>query len=396
MSTKQEEHESNTINTVPSSESESVVDESKSHDENQKDTITSSTSSDEQEAPAEQSEAPAEQSEAPAEQSEAPASSKSTSDENEGSEKEEIEAETEESNTDTEVEVKEEEDDDDEADEIDEEEQRKRDEKKAWRKAVEALVDEITEKLEEPNILLTRDVIRYIGIEKAREYFEKTLQIEEEGGVIVTKGYRRRTPGGIFYWLVKEDMTKEEIRRLFPLPKRPVNKAKRNAARKARKIRKQQALLKEMQEAWDTRADVIKDVIKSKNYGKAASIKVTMIGRPSKIIKQKGFVMTTMRGPDRWPSLPKELPNLEASKLVYLVYIGNKQWKRVAKRIKNPEDVLIIEGYLGYEKALKKMVIFAQMVTTKLIQQERREKQRKEAEEKKAAEAKAQAQAKKA
>jgi len=149
--------------------------------------------------------------------------------------------------------------------------------------------------------------------------------------------------------------------------------------------------LKEMSEAWGSRADVIKDVIKSKNYGKASSIKVTMIGRPGKIVKQRLFVMTTMRGPQRAPSLPKELPDLEPSKLVYLVYIGNKQWKRVAKRIKNPEDILIIEGYLGYEKALKKMVIFAQMVTTKLIQQERREKQRLEAEKKKAAEEKAQA-----
>lgn len=358
MSTMQEEHESNPVNIAPSSDNQTVVNESMSPNEAQE---GATEEQEENVATDEQQES--------SEKGAALASSDSTSDENGASEGAQVETEE----SDTEIEVDEEEDD----------------EETILRKTANALVDEITEKLEEPNLFLTRDVVYTIGINKCREYLARTLKIEEEGGMILPKGNRRRTPGGIFFWLVKEDLTKEQIRQLFPLPKRPVDKAKRNAARKARKIRKHAELLKEMTEAWASRADVVKDIIKSRNYGKAASIKVTMIGRPGKIIKQKGFVMTTMRGPGRSPSLPKELPDLEASKLVYLVYIGNKQWKRVARAIRNPEDILIIEGYLGYEKALKKMVIFAQMVTTKIIQQERREKQRLEAEKKKAREAKA-------
>ena len=371
MSTIEEKHESNTSATASSSE-EQVTEET--HQAAEENTTASMTSSDEQKEASEPSEVSAEAStedagaEASTEEVTAEATAEATA---EGAEAEETDAKAEENDEDTEIEVEEE-----------------LDEKTKYKRAVEALVDEITEKLEEPNIRLTRTVVYTIGIEKCREYLERTIAIEEEGGVIITRGNRRRTPGGIFYWLVKEDLTPKEIRTLFPLPKRPVDKAKRNAARKARKIRKREELIKEVAESWGSRAEVIKEVIKSKNYGKAKTIKVTMIGRPGKIIKQKGFMMTTMRSPDRSPSLPKELPSVEPSKLVYLVYIGNKQWKRVAKRIKNPEDTLIVEGYLGYEKALKKMVIFGQMVTTIHIQQERREKQRQEAEKKKAAEEK--------
>ncbi len=368
MSTMQEEHESNPVNMASSSDNEARINQNVAPNEAQ------------DEATEEQKESitPDKQQES-SEELVSPTSSEAVAEKSEGEEEEndsdsEVEAEEEEDDSDSEVEVEEEEDD----------------EETIFRRKADALVDEIVEKLEEPNIFLTRDVVYTIGIDECREYLERTLKIEEEGGVVLSRGNRRRTPGGIFFWLVKEDLTKEQIRKLFPLPKRPVDKAKRNAARKARKIRKQAELLKEMTEAWASRGEVVKDIIKSKNYGKAGSIKVTMIGRPGKIIKQKGFIMTTMRGPGRSPSLPKELPDLEPSKLLYLVYVGNKQWKRVAKAIRNPEDILIIEGYLGYEKALKKMVIYSQMVTTKLIQEERREKQRLESEKKKALEAKAQ------
>lgn len=358
MSTMQEEHESNPVNMESSSDNQTKINENMSSNEVQ------------EEATEEQEEDVVTDEQQESSKKEALlASSDSTSDENGASEG----AQVEEEESDSEIEVEEEEDD----------------EETIFRRTADALVDEIVEKLEEPNIFLTRDVVYTIGIDECREYLARTLKIEEEGGMILSKGNRRRTPGGIFFWLVKEDLTKEQIRKLFPLPKRPVDKAKRNAARKARKIRKQAELLKEMTEAWASRGEVVKDIIKSKNYGKAGSIKVTMIGRPGKIIKQKGFIMTTMRGPGRSPSLPKELPDLEPSKLLYLVYVGDKQWKRVARAIRNPEDILIIEGYLGYEKALKKMVIFSQMVTTKLIQEERREKQRLESEKKKALEAKA-------
>ncbi|MGB0383669.1 MAG: hypothetical protein ACPGWR_02505, partial [Ardenticatenaceae bacterium] len=274
-----------------------------------------------------------------------------------------------------------------------EEEAAERRKKAEARRKREALVQEITEKLEEPNITLTRNVVKYMGMEKCQQYLEKAIEMEAEGGDIIKSGDRRRTPGGIFYWLVKQELTLEELKTLFPYPQRPIDKERRKASRKKRKKHKKIELLAQVAESWESRAEAIKEVLVSKKFGQATSIKVTMIGRPGKIRKQRGFVMTTMRGPERAPSLPAELPKAPASKLVYLVYIGNKQWKRVAKRITNPEDILIIEGYLSYDKALKKMTVFGQMVTTKLIQQERRKAQKDEAEKKKAEEAKAQAQA---
>lgn len=56
-----------------------------------------------------------------------------------------------------------------------------------------------------------------IGKEKAIHFFQKTRKIEEDGGMMIMNGSRRRTTGGIYFWLVKNDkhIPQEKIREIF-------------------------------------------------------------------------------------------------------------------------------------------------------------------------------------
>jgi len=115
-------------------------------------------------------------------------------------------------------------------------------------------------------------------------------------------------------------------------------------------------------------------------------MKVTVIGRPGKIRAHGPFMITTMRDSQKARPLPKGVPPMPESKLLYLLYIAKKHWKKVSDYLENPDDALIVEGFLNYDKEMKRMAIFAQSATTKVIERERREKQKAEAAAKLAAE----------
>lgn len=116
-------------------------------------------------------------------------------------------------------------------------------------------------------------------------------------------------------------------------------------------------------------------------------MKVTVIGRPGKIRAHGTFMVTTMRGSQKAPPLPKGVPPMPESKLLFLLYIAKKHWKKVVDYLENPDDALIIEGFLNYDKEMKRMAIFTQSATTKFIERERREQQKAEAAAKAAEEA---------
>lgn len=56
-----------------------------------------------------------------------------------------------------------------------------------------------------------------LGKEQAINFFQKTKKIEEEGGMLIMNGSRRRTPGGIYLFLVKHDdhIPQPKIREIF-------------------------------------------------------------------------------------------------------------------------------------------------------------------------------------
>src|SRR5436305_14759982 len=74
----------------------------------------------------------------------------------------------------------------------------------------------LAEILQEPKVPLLRQVLRTFGPERTVAVLTDTLQCEAQGGMLTKDGSRRRTPGGVFFQLVKERATPQEHRRLLP------------------------------------------------------------------------------------------------------------------------------------------------------------------------------------
>lgn len=73
---------------------------------------------------------------------------------------------------------------------------------------------DIAEKLEEEKSDLIIRVVAVIGKEASLNLFKITQKIEREGGMLTMNKFRRRTPGGIFLFLLKSsDKIDEELKK---------------------------------------------------------------------------------------------------------------------------------------------------------------------------------------
>lgn len=194
---------------------------------------------------------------------------------------------------------------------------------------------EIAQALDERRTDLVNAVITTLGLERARAFLEETRRMEAAGGMVTKNEQRRRTPGGVFFQLIKDQVTKEERKAIFALEQKKKKKKKRNVA----KLSEQRPLM-----TWEEAKQLIAQALKT--TGEARTVKVTLIGRPLKVIQQKDCVVVSLKG--REPkTLPKGLPPVpEGSAITWAVFIVTKQWNRVKESIEaNENDQLIIEGY---------------------------------------------------
>ncbi|XP_050499294.1 phosphorylated adapter RNA export protein [Diabrotica virgifera virgifera] len=83
--------------------------------------------------------------------------------------------------------------------------------------AAEEIASEIASKLNEEKQELILSVINVMGKQKAIEFYEETQKVEEEGGMLIMNKTRRRTPGGVFLFLVRHDyhITLDQKNRIF-------------------------------------------------------------------------------------------------------------------------------------------------------------------------------------
>lgn len=197
-------------------------------------------------------------------------------------------------------------------------------------------VQEIAQALAESRLDLVNAVVVTLGLERAQAFLQQALAVETAGGMFTKNDERRRTPGGVFFQLIKEQITKEERKAIFQQEQKKKKKKKSNAAAKPKPVA--------VPMTWEEAKQLIAQVIKTP--GEARTVKVTLIGRPLKIIPQKDCVVVSLKG--REPkTLPKGLPAVpEGSAITWAVFIVNKQWNRVKESIEaNENDALIVEGY---------------------------------------------------
>lgn len=216
---------------------------------------------------------------------------------------------------------------------------------------------EIAKQLNEPNTELIGKIVNAIGIERVSEYLQKTLTIEAEGGMMTRDGERQRTPGGVFFYVVKDNLSKAEQKQIFP--KMPGTQPKKKVI---------QAV------SWEDAQKIA--VAINQTPGKGATVKLTLVGRPKKVAKAgEGAVVVSLQGKPPG-ALPKGLPVPPETGITWAVFIVNKQWNKVKDSMsQNANDSLIVEGYPLVDKNGVGIVL-ATNVKSKLMEIAAREEQK--------------------
>lgn len=203
--------------------------------------------------------------------------------------------------------------------------------------------------------------VHVLGVETALALLQETQDKEAAGGIMLPDGSRRRTPGGVYFLLVKQATSAGQQQQIFghvvgtPRGERVVPQTPPQAPPAPPMF------------SWSERHPILQEADKEK--GEIRTVKITLIGRPKTVVERgQCFVMSMQQGPTI-PSLPKGLPlppKVEAT--IYTVYIASKQWRKVTEALKDQADVLIVEGWPMMDTKEGRIAVFANSVTTKNLQ----------------------------
>ena len=176
--------------------------------------------------------------------------------------------------------------------------------------------------------------------------------------MLTVRGNRRRTAGGVFLFLAREGMNREQEHAVFgdqpggPTPPKP--KLEPPTAEQVRAL--------------------LAMAVKVPPPQKGPSVmKATVIGRPKQIKKLSSCVMVVL-GQKAPPVMPTGLPPIpDTSTATIAVFIAEKQWANVEKALRtDPKDELIAEGYPINDPKHQLTGFWAQSCTTKGIQKAKR------------------------
>lgn len=212
-------------------------------------------------------------------------------------------------------------------------------------------------------------IIHLKGIASAEELLRETHAIEAAGGMFLEREQRRRTPGGVFFQLVKGRVTSRERYLIFE-----ARKQKQQGSKRAPRL--QEPPTAQIQPTVEPlTVEALPEVLQTltQDYGKASTVKITVIGRPAQVVERSEVMIFGLVN-DKSPSLPKGLPAPPAQ-TKYPVLVTKKQWSKVAEAIKAEDDALIIEGYPVYEPRHAGITVYALSVTTKQLPQAKRQGQ---------------------
>jgi hypothetical protein len=205
---------------------------------------------------------------------------------------------------------------------------------------------------------LVRGVVEQCGVDFAREILRDTETVMAAGGMLTAAADRLRTKGGVFFYLARGRMTTEQRQAVFP-PR---------TVRNRRKDQPDQSTFLVFN--WDARQSVLAPLLA--HPGEVRSVKITLIGRPGQIETRQDLIITTMSHSAGSPTLPRGVPAPPETPTLYTVYIGSKQWQKIASALDDPEDMLIIEGLCAFDPELQAVAVYANRVTSKATEATKR------------------------
>lgn len=207
-----------------------------------------------------------------------------------------------------------------------------------------------------------RLVVTHLGAEFAERMLARTQEIEAAGGLPTNDGHRRRTPGGVYLHLVREAISDDQRRVVFPYGTKggpPPAPAKPPMP-------------------WEERLVAFAEA--SRQPGEARNVKILITGRPG-TPALRGSTVVLALDDKTLPALPRELVPPSASPPTrYVIHIAERHWRRVEDALRNPEDTLVVEGHCVLDAGTQAIAVYATNVTTKLLQRAEHERQQRKQE----------------
>jgi hypothetical protein len=211
--------------------------------------------------------------------------------------------------------------------------------------------------------------VRTIGPERAQAFVTQAQEVEANGGMLIPDGSRRRTLGGVFFYLVRTQISDEEAVAINVLWRGAAQRRQLGVSvkppRRTTDTTAPPAPPPLPPFVWDEADPIIAEV--TANIGEASTVKVTVIGRPTQVVERQGVVVVALRSM-KAPTLPKGLPPLPSIPTNYMIFIQQKQWNKVQAAMQQPDDALIVEGYPVHEPRFAGIMVYATQVTTKALQ----------------------------
>jgi len=222
------------------------------------------------------------------------------------------------------------------------------------------IAEQVGEKQWAVRQLISRSV-SVLGIQTVLSLLQETHIREADGGMMLPDGSRRRTPGGVYFFLVKQAADAAQQKQIFGY----VSQGTRGTPPPPQT--QPQASTAPPAFSWLQRHPIVQETDEGK--GKVHTVKITLIGRPGTVVERGQCVVTSMQQGPTIPSLPKGLPlppKVEAT--TYTVYIASKHWRKVTEALGDLEDVLIVEGWPMMDTKEHRIAVFANTVTTRKLQ----------------------------
>jgi len=219
--------------------------------------------------------------------------------------------------------------------------------------AAEEIAAQLAETEQEP-IRQLRRAVRILGDERIRGLVTQALEVEASGGIMVPDGSRRRTVGGVFFHLARVELGQKEFYRVFG-HRQQTTATGRTASDAGKEPFDEAAFGAAAREAMS-------------EAGEATTVKLTVIGRPGKVMERGDVVLVGMRS-EKAPSLPKGVPAPPSPRTDYMVLVARKQWRKVAEALAaDPADKVIVEGYPTVRSEFAGITVYATSATTTGIQ----------------------------
>lgn len=210
-----------------------------------------------------------------------------------------------------------------------------------------AIAERLQEKDKKP-IGQLQKIIELCGLEFTELMTEAAVQIDADEGILTADGNRRRTLGGVFFYLVRGAVSEEYRDKIFPF----------NGQQKARNV---------VRLSWvEDRHQVIESKHK-RQHGRVSEVEIAITGsiKRYEIYKDNNLVLVTMedRIGEEQP-FPLGVIQPPTGPVAFYVYISLDQWNRtVSKPLrKDPKLALNVKGAVLPDAKYEHMAVFARHI----------------------------------